>query len=145
MALGSTQPLTDIITRIFPGGYRRPVRMADNLTAFMCRLSRNVGASTSWNSQGLSRPVMGLLYLLPSVVCVIHSVWTASACFKRIWVTAKKKCDQIWACYVFSFIVVYIYIYIYIHVNTIRVDSFDCYIDETAELYFTRILWMNSS
>ena len=35
---------------------------ADNLTTFMCRLSRNVGASTSWNTQVLSRPVMGLLY-----------------------------------------------------------------------------------
>jgi hypothetical protein len=30
----------------------------------MCRLSRNLGASTSWNPQGLSRPVMELLYLL---------------------------------------------------------------------------------
>jgi hypothetical protein len=29
----------------------------------MCRLSLNLGASTSWNPQGLSRPVMGLLYL----------------------------------------------------------------------------------
>jgi len=28
----------------------------------MCLLSWNLGASTSWNSQGLSRPVMGLLY-----------------------------------------------------------------------------------
>jgi len=29
----------------------------------MCRLSWNLGSSTSWNPQGLSRPVMGLLYL----------------------------------------------------------------------------------
>ena len=29
----------------------------------MCRLSWNLGASTSWIPQGLSRPVMGLLYL----------------------------------------------------------------------------------
>jgi len=29
----------------------------------MCRLSWNLGAPTSWNPQGLSRPVMGLLYL----------------------------------------------------------------------------------
>ena len=29
----------------------------------MCRLSWNLGTSTSWNPQGLSRPVMGLLYL----------------------------------------------------------------------------------
>jgi len=39
------------------------VLRADNLTTFMCRLSLNLGASTSWNPQGLSRPVMGLLYL----------------------------------------------------------------------------------
>ena len=30
----------------------------------MCRLSWNLGTSTSWNPQGLSRPVMGLLYLI---------------------------------------------------------------------------------
>jgi hypothetical protein len=29
----------------------------------MCRLFTNLGASTSWNPKGLSRPVMGLLYL----------------------------------------------------------------------------------
>jgi len=39
------------------------VRWADNLTTFMCRLSGNLGASISWNRQGLSRPVMGLIYL----------------------------------------------------------------------------------
>ena len=41
----------------------QPVRGADNLTTFMCRLAWNLGASASWNPQGLSRPVMGLLYL----------------------------------------------------------------------------------
>ena len=29
----------------------------------MCRMSWNLGASVSWDPQGLSRPVMGLLYL----------------------------------------------------------------------------------
>jgi hypothetical protein len=44
------------------------MRTADNLTTFMCRLSRNLGASTSWNPKGLSSPVMGLLYLyLPTL------------------------------------------------------------------------------
>jgi hypothetical protein len=38
------------------------VRRADKLTTFMCRLSWNVEASTSWKPQGLSGPVMGLLY-----------------------------------------------------------------------------------
>jgi hypothetical protein len=42
------------------------VRRADNLTTFKRRLSINLGASTSWNPVGLSRPVMGLLYLLQS-------------------------------------------------------------------------------
>jgi hypothetical protein len=37
--------------------------MADNIITFVCRLSRNLGASTSWNPKGLSRPVQGLLYL----------------------------------------------------------------------------------
>ena len=39
------------------------VHRAVNLTTFMCGLSWNLGSSASWNPQGLSRPVMGLLYL----------------------------------------------------------------------------------
>jgi hypothetical protein len=39
MALGSTQPLTEMSTNIL-GGKERPVRKADNLTASMSRLSR---------------------------------------------------------------------------------------------------------
>ena len=37
MALGSTQPLTEMSTRNISLGERRPVRKADNLTTFMCR------------------------------------------------------------------------------------------------------------
>jgi hypothetical protein len=37
--------------------------MADNSTNFMCRLSRNSGSLNPWNPQGLSRPVIGWLYL----------------------------------------------------------------------------------
>jgi len=36
----------------------------------MCRLSRNLGASTSWNTQGLSMSVMGLLYLYQWPLCL---------------------------------------------------------------------------
>jgi hypothetical protein len=64
MALGSTQPLTEMSTRNASWGLRRPVHRADNTTTFICWLSWNLGASTFWNPQGLSRPVMGLLYLL---------------------------------------------------------------------------------
>ena len=63
MTLGLTQPLTEMSTRNISWGWRRPVRTADNLTTFMCRLSWSLGASTSWSPHGLSRPVMGLLYL----------------------------------------------------------------------------------
>jgi hypothetical protein len=33
MALGSSQPLTEMSTRNLPGGKERPAHMADNLTA----------------------------------------------------------------------------------------------------------------
>jgi len=39
------------------------VHRADNFTTFMCRLTRHLGASTSWNIKGLSRPVQVLLEL----------------------------------------------------------------------------------
>jgi hypothetical protein len=58
MALGSTQPLTEMSTRVNAAG-----AYGWQPTTFMCRLSSNLAASTSWNSLGLSRPVMGLLYL----------------------------------------------------------------------------------
>jgi hypothetical protein len=63
MAVGLTQSLTEMSTRNISWGQRRPVRGDDNLTNFMCRLSWNLGTSNSWNPLGLSRPVMGLLYL----------------------------------------------------------------------------------
>ena len=37
MALGSTQPLTEMSTRSISWGLRRPVRKADNLTTILCR------------------------------------------------------------------------------------------------------------
>jgi len=46
---------------LWPWGLMRPVRRAD-LTTLMCRLSWNLEASTFWNPQGLSSPVVGLLY-----------------------------------------------------------------------------------
>ena len=55
---------------IFPRGKWWPVRRADNLTTSMCRLSWNLGASTSWNPPGLTRPVMGLLNIHSSNRCM---------------------------------------------------------------------------
>ena len=65
MDLGSTQPLTEMTTRNTSWGLRRPVHRADNLTTLMCRLSLNLGASNSWNPQGLYRTVTGIA--LPSL------------------------------------------------------------------------------
>jgi hypothetical protein len=45
MALGSTQPLTEMSTRNFPGGKGRPRRMADKLPS-VNGLCKNLGAST---------------------------------------------------------------------------------------------------
>jgi hypothetical protein len=68
-ALGLTQSLTEMSTRDISWGWRRPVRRADNFATFMYRLYSNLGGSTPWNPQGLSRPVTGLLYLyiLPKI------------------------------------------------------------------------------
>jgi hypothetical protein len=54
MALGSTKPLTEMITRNPPGGKGRLVRKTDNLTA-ICEptVLDNVGASMSHNPMGL--------------------------------------------------------------------------------------------
>jgi hypothetical protein len=72
VALGSTQPLTEVSTRDLSWGWRRPVCRADNLTTFMCRLSRNSGASTSWNPKGLSRPVAVNLCFPPPPKCTLR-------------------------------------------------------------------------
>ena len=65
MALELTQDLTEMSTRNISWGKDGRLPRANNLTTFMCRLSWNLGASNSWNPQGLPRPVMGLLYRLP--------------------------------------------------------------------------------
>jgi hypothetical protein len=53
MALGSTQPLTEMSTRNFPGGKKRAARRADNLAAIYELNVWNVGVSTSRNPKGL--------------------------------------------------------------------------------------------
>jgi hypothetical protein len=60
MALGSTQPLTEMSTRNIPGDEGRPARKADNLTA-ICEpiVYKNVGASTSHSPMSLHGPLQG--------------------------------------------------------------------------------------
>jgi hypothetical protein len=64
MALGSTQPLTEMSTRNIPGGKGRLARGADNLTAICEPIClESVGASTSHNPMGLHDLLQGYLYL----------------------------------------------------------------------------------
>jgi hypothetical protein len=70
MALGLTQSLTDTSIGIFPGGFRQPVRKADKLDTFMWQLFQNLGASNSYNPEGLSRPVTSVALLLPHLVLI---------------------------------------------------------------------------
>jgi len=72
MALGSTQPLIEMSTRNVSWEWRRPVLRTDNLTTFVCRLFWNLGASTSWNPQGLSRLVMGFLKKFLSLIYMFN-------------------------------------------------------------------------
>jgi hypothetical protein len=53
MALGSTQPLTEISTRNLPGGKSGRRVGLTTLPLSVSRMSENVGASTSRNPKGL--------------------------------------------------------------------------------------------
>jgi hypothetical protein len=61
-------------------GQRRAVYRGENPTTFMCRLSWNLRALTSRNPQGLSRPVMRLLYLFT----YIDRLWTGRPRNRRL-------------------------------------------------------------
>jgi hypothetical protein len=61
MVLGSTQPLTVMSTRHISWGVK--VAGAWGWLYLHVPTIWNLGASASWHPQGLSRPVMGLVYL----------------------------------------------------------------------------------
>ena len=56
----------------------------------MCRLSWNLGALTSWNPQGLSRPVMGLLFTT-SVIRTPYRLVKIPKTFWSVWRIAKNN------------------------------------------------------
>jgi hypothetical protein len=70
MVLGSTQPLTEMSTRLFPEGKGgRCVRLT-TLPSSCAACLEICGASTSWNPLSLSRAVMRLFY-----IPVRHRAW----------------------------------------------------------------------
>jgi hypothetical protein len=74
----------------------RPVRRADNLTTFMCRLSSDLGALTSWNPKGLSRFVMGLLYLYLTLKFLVAKEFARklSAIWTRVLKIVRQPCTR---------------------------------------------------
>jgi hypothetical protein len=74
------------------------VRRVDNLTTFVCLLSRNLVASTSWNPQGLSRSLMRLLYL--TFYCSKYKIvgtfsWYRIPCTRQLWLVISNT--RIWS------------------------------------------------
>jgi hypothetical protein len=67
MALGSTQPLTEMSTRNIPGGKGRPAHKADNLTAICEPIVQKMWEpqhlTTLWASTACYRPVTLPLYI----------------------------------------------------------------------------------
>jgi len=63
MALGSTQPETEISTRSISWGIKSGRCVRRKSYHHPGPLSRNLGTLTSWNPLGTLGPVMGLIYL----------------------------------------------------------------------------------
>jgi hypothetical protein len=82
MALGSTQPLTDMSTRNLPVGKGQPARKADNLTA-ICELTK-CGSLDVSHPDGPSRHVTGIAFFMFNDT-VNNSHYTAS----NDWITSE--------------------------------------------------------
>jgi hypothetical protein len=83
VALGSTQPLTEMSTRNISGGKRQPVHRADNLTTFMCWLSGHLVASDSWKPRGPVQAWIGITLLFLTAFLGSRSVVILSIDYKH--------------------------------------------------------------
>jgi hypothetical protein len=79
----------------------------------MCRLSKNLGPSTSWSPKGLSRPVMGLLFTLCyfciyfTLFCYLHITLPKNISFAFIYTILLVFCTLIYHSNLFTFTPLY--------------------------------------
>jgi hypothetical protein len=79
---------------IFPGVKAGQCLGLTTFTTFMCRLSRNMAASSSWSLKGLSRPAQGLFYLSVASVTFFHGRATQQTL--RTHRSLKSYCATLW-------------------------------------------------
>jgi hypothetical protein len=73
VALGLTQPVTEMYTRVFPEGKGGRSIGLTTLPPSCADCLEILGASTSWNPKGLSRPVMGYVYLFTTIRGILYN------------------------------------------------------------------------
>ena len=121
IALWLTQPLKETSTRNISW-----VRKADKLNTFMCRMSWNLGVSSSWNPQDLSRIVMGLIYLYTGchrrkgpnfgrVFLMLNYTDITKNTYIQSWTVTEIMAREVW-----NFDSCYSLIYYQIHIETGR-------------------------
>ena len=93
MALGSTQPLTEMSTRCISWGVKAAGAWGWQPYHHPVPLSWNLRTLTSWNPVGYSRPVMGLLYLFTSSSEYAHARWLVNNKLETVW---KEFDSRVW-------------------------------------------------
>jgi len=102
IALGSTQPLTEMSIGNTLGGKGGLCVGLTTLPTFICRLSWNVVASTFWNPKGLSKPVQWLFYIFIFIVLNIESLILIGMKNFRIEVVGKNDKHFMTCLFIFS-------------------------------------------